>query len=273
VKIRDILAHSDRLPPESATPLAHYWRSTADIYNLLQYVERHLPDETVYAAVRDRHARHLNSMALVSYIEAFERYLKEVAACCVDFIAKYVLDDRFDEFRIQGASLAVHFHSDTLGSAICESSTWLDCKQINDRFRKLLADPFEQGSFHIFRRQPQSEQEKYDTLGLVWQLRHSVVHNVGVITQSDAIKLRLLAKQPISSPRLLRPTRDDLRYLKRFLDEFAESSNERVGMRLAELLTKIHSNDSTLFLPQDLADRVSKVFGLKLSIAGASGSL
>ena len=44
------------------------------------------------------------------------------------------------------------------------------------------------------------EQWTYETLNIVWQIRHSVVHNVGVITQSDAIKLRLLTKQPVESP-------------------------------------------------------------------------
>jgi hypothetical protein len=271
-KIREILAHSDPLPPESATPLAHYWRSTADIYNLLQYVGRNLADPSLYATVRDGHVRHLNSMALVNYIEAFERFLKETAACCVDILAAFVLDDRFDEFRIQGSSLAAHFNSDTLGRALCESATWLECKQVNDRFRKLLADPFEPGDFQLFRRTPRSEEERYNTLRLIWQLRHSVVHNVGVITQSDAIKLRLMAKQAVSSPRVLRPTRDDLRYLKRFLDEVAELSNKRVGTRLAELLTQIHADDPTLFDAHVVANELARLFGFKLSVAGVNGA-
>jgi hypothetical protein len=84
-------------------------------------------------------------MVLVNLIESFERYLKEVAAVCIDLVGAYVLDDRFDTFRLQGSALAVHFGTDTLGRALCESSTWLDTASINNRFKSLLADPFEEG--------------------------------------------------------------------------------------------------------------------------------
>ena len=91
---------------------------------------------------------------------------------------------------------------------------------------------------------------------------------MGVITQSDAIKLRLLTKQPVESPRTLAPTRDDLRYLKRFLDETAELCNRRVGERLAELLTTIHATDPGLFDPDTVANEISLTFGIALTVAG-----
>ncbi len=74
------------------------------------------------------------------------------------------------------------------------------------------------------------------------------MHNVGVITQSDAVKLRLWAREPVASPRVLSPTREDIRYLKRFLDETAQDCNDKVGDRLAELLTTLHKKDPTLSL-------------------------
>src|SRR5262249_1513891 len=152
-----------------------------------------------------------------------------------------VADNRFDTFRVQGSSLAAHFAAGTLGNSLCEAVTWLNCDEINDRFKKLLADPFEQGAFTLFPKQSAAEREGYETLGLVWQLRHTVVHNVGVITRSDAIKLRLLAKESVQHDRLLRPTYNDLRYLKRYLDETAEASNRRIAVRMAELLSTIHA--------------------------------
>src|SRR5207237_5593113 len=124
---------------------------------------------------------------------------------------------------------------------LCESATWLDCDEINERFRKLLADPFQkEGRFHLFPRQnqdPASERWQLETLAIIWQLRHTVVHNVGVITQSDAIRFRLLVRAQVPSMQVLSPTRDDIRYLKRFLDETAEASNRRIGVRLADLLS------------------------------------
>jgi hypothetical protein len=173
--------------------------------------------------------------------------------------------------------LAAHFGTETLGRSLCESATWLDCDEINDRFRKLLADPFQkEGRFHLFPRQnqdPASERWRFETLSLVWQLRHTVVHNVGVITQSDAIKLRLLVRAPVPAMQVLSPTRTDIRYLKQFLTETAEVSNRRIGSRLAELLSTIHAANSALFPPQEMADRVALTFGFVLAVAGVPGTL
>src|SRR5207244_10394408 len=110
---------------------------------------------------------------------------------CIHWLAPFVLDARFNVFKIQGSALTAHYGTDTLGRSLCESATWLDCEEINDRFRKLLADPFQKdGRFYLFPRQgqqPAAECWRFETMSLVWQLRHTVVHNVGVITQSDAI--------------------------------------------------------------------------------------
>jgi hypothetical protein len=214
-------------------------------------------------------------MVLVNLVETFERFLKELASACVDHLANHVLDDRFNAFKIQGSGLASHFGTATLGKSLCESGVWLDCDEVSERFRKLLCDPFQPGgSFFLFPKQgqqPAGEIWRFAVLGLVWQLRHTVVHNVGIITQSDAVKLRLWARQPVESPRVLSPTREDIRYLKRFLDETAQSCNTRVGERLAELLTTLHGSDPTLFVPQQKANEVTRTFGSPLTVAGAIG--
>jgi hypothetical protein len=272
-KVREILAHVDLLPAEAAAPLAHYNRSSTDLWNLLLYVERAFDQATLQQPARRRHLGRLHGMILVNLVETFERYLKEVAAACVDFLARYVLDDRFNAFRVQGSALAAHFGTDTPGRSLCESATWLDCDEVNDRFRRLLAPPFENGNFLLFPKQPPVERDRYDTLSIVWQLRHTIVHNVGVITQSDAIKLRLLVRAAVPQMRVLAPTRDDIRYLKRFLDETAERSNRRIGERLADLLTAIRAADPTLFVPQEMADAVSSTFGFVLTVAGTAGVL
>jgi hypothetical protein len=270
-KLKDILKHVQDLPVEASSPLAHSKRTGTDIWNTLQYVE--LPS-TRLTCTRGRPRRHLgriNAMVLVNLIEAFERFLKELASACVDHLANFVLDDRFNAFSIQGSGLASHFGTATLGRSLCESGTWLDCEEINRRFRRLLADPFQEGgaSFNLFPKQ----ESTFTVLGLVWQLRHTVVHNVGIITQSDAVKLRLWAREPVASPRVLSPTREDIRYLKRFLDETAQDSNDMVGDRLAVLLTTLHAADPTLFVAQQKADEVTRTFGSPRTIAGTIGVL
>jgi hypothetical protein len=276
-RITDCLRHSEPLPPEADSPWHHYERSVDDAWNLIRYIKSNLKKPGLRQSVVRQYLVQLHGMVLINLIQAFERFLKDIAAVCVDCLAEYVLDDRFNVFRIQGANVAAHFGADTLGKSLCESATWLDSDEINDRFRRLLADPFQKdGTFHLFpksNQQPTSERGRFETLSIVWQLRHTMVHNVNVITRSDAIKLRLLAKAAVEPLRLLAPTQDDVRYLKRFLDETAKQSNDRIGQRLAELLTTIHTDNPILFAPQEMADRVTALFGFGVTIAGVTGTL
>jgi hypothetical protein len=213
-------------------------------------------------------------MALVSLVEAFERFIKEVAAECVECLADLVADDRLDVFQIKGGSLAYHFRDGTLGKSLCETSTWLNVQEISRRFKDLLADPFSEGTFWLFPnkgQQPEDRRWRSEPLGIAFQLRHTAVHNVGVITHSDASKLRLLSREAVQAPRLLMPTVQDLAYLKRFLSETAADCNERVGKRLAELLTLIHTESPGVLVPADVANRISTAFQTVLSVGGTPG--
>jgi hypothetical protein len=277
-KIKDILQHVQPLPDEAKAPILHYHRTVADIWGALAYVERAIGQHERYQAVVNRHLRRLYAMAMLNLIETFERFLKEVAAECVDCLADLVVDDRFNVFRIQGSALASHFGTATLGKSLCESATWLDCEEINERFRKLLADPFQVGGqfFYLFPKQsqlPPDQQSRFEVMNLVWQIRPTAAHNVGVITQSDAVKLRQWAREPVAAPRLLAPTRSDLNYLKRFLDETVDECNQRIGDRLAELLTLILPTAPIPVTPQGLADRVTAVFQRVIQVARVSGVL
>ena len=191
-RIKGILKSVQPLPDEAKAPILHYRRTVAEIWGSLAYVERLISERERYQGVVDRHLGRLYGMALVNLIETFERFLKEAASECVDALAEFIVDDRFNAFALQGASLATHFGAGSAGKALCETATWLDCKEINDRFRKLLADPFEVGAFYVFpktgNQEPTAGQWRYDLLSLVWQIRHTAVHNVGVITKSDAVK-------------------------------------------------------------------------------------
>lgn len=273
-KITEIVDHVEPMTSESGTPLKHYVRSVNDLWNLRVYTVKKIRDADHYPKVASDHLAALDRMLLVNVIEAFERFLKEVGAVCIDHLAKYVLDGRFDDFSVKGNELAAHFEEDTLGKALCESSTWLNCKTINDRFRHLLADPFDSGKgqqqFYVFpgkSQPPEDERFRHDVMSLIWQLRHTIVHNVGVITRSDSVKLRLLARRVVTAPRLLRLTRDDLLYVKRFLDETAEKINERVCDRLAELLTTLHGDDPSLFDPLHEATALAGDFDRSVTVA------
>jgi hypothetical protein len=274
-EIQRILQHVELLPPEADTPCQNYERSVTDLWNLRNYVERKVTGSPYYVNVVQKHMAALDRMLIVNLVEAFERFLKEIASVCVDYLAKCVLDDRFDKLgQVKGSLLAAHFGAESLGKALCESGTWLDCDTVNDRFRRLLSDPFDAsgGTFFVFPKKgqnPEDERFRYAIMSLLWQIRHTIVHNLGQITQSDAVKFGLLSRQSVDASRLLIPTRDDVRYVKRFLDETAKSVNLRVAKRLAELLTTFHADNPSLFDPQKIANEFSKDFGLHgIGVAG-----
>jgi hypothetical protein len=276
-RIKGILKQVQPLPDKARSPILHYRRTVADIWGALGYVERAVAERDRYQAVVDRHLGRLYAMALVNLVETFERFLKEAASECADCLADLIVDDRFNVFPIEGAALASHFGSGSAGKALCESALWLDCKEINDRFRKLLADPFQVGDFYVFPKEgnqaPVLGQWRYELMSLIWQIRHSLVHNVGVITKSDAVKLRIWAKTGVEAPRVLAPSKNDIRWLKRFLDSTAEDCNERIGRRLAELLTEIHTQTPAFVEATDMANRITGLFGMVLRVAGVDGVL
>lgn len=270
--IARIPEHVGDLPPESASPIEHHRRGANDAWNLLGYFERTAKRAKVYEAPYERHVVRLRSLVLLALVEAFERFLKEVAAACIDELGAIVLDDRLSTLALHPQAIAAHFDEDTVGKALCEGSTWLDSTAINTRFTRLLADHFGDAKFKFFpdgKKDPDSWRR--GTMDVLWQLRHSIAHNVGVVTKSDAAKLRLLRRGPVDAPKVLQLTNGDVWYAKLFLDDLARWGNERVATRLAEVLTARHADDPSLFVPQERADAVARVFRVPVLVAGASG--
>lgn len=271
--IARIPEHVGPMPTESASPIEHYTRGANDAWNLLGYFERTAKRTNVYKASYDRHLLRLRSLVLLALVETFERFLKEIAAACVDQLAPIVLDDRLSVLSIHAQAVASHFAEETIGKALCEGGTWLDSTAINTRFGRLLADHFGNPTFKFF---PEGKNDpdawRRGTMDVLWQLRHSIAHNVGVITKSDAAKLRLLRRGSVEAPKVLQLTNGDVWYAKLFLDDLANWSNGRVAARLADVLTARHTDDNSLFVPQERADAVAKVFRLSVTIAAALGT-
>jgi hypothetical protein len=277
-RIKDTLKHVEPLVDEARAPILHYQRTVADIWGMLDHVETAFSGSGLPPAIVEGHLGRLYLMALVNLVETFERFLKEAAAVCVDTLAKLVVDDRFDGFPIQGSSLASHFGAETLGKSLCESSVWLDCAEINKRFRKLLSDPFGAtgAPFDLFPKAPQQpagECWRFEVMTLIWQIRHTTIHNVGVITRSDAVKLSVMAKEAVTPAVVLTPTRADLGFLKQFLDDTTEVFNKRIAERLATLLTTIHAQAPTLPVPADAATHLTRLFQFSVTVAGVVGIL
>ena len=84
-----------------------------------------------------------------------------------------------------------------------------------------------------------------------------------------AVKLRVWVKGAVDAPTILSPIKSDLHWLKTFLDDTAEECNRRIGLRLAALLTTIHAEAPSLFVPADMANRLTGLF--QSCVAGRRG--
>ena len=256
------------LPAESVSPIRHFHRGARDAWNLLDYFTRNVGRTNVHPAAFERHQHRLRRLVIVALAEAFERYLKEVGAICVDHVAPLVTDDRLKVLPVTAIGVAAHFKEDGLGKALCEASTWLDCDAVTKRFGRLLADHHSTSQgLRLFAQDVDAD--RYTALKTVFQLRHSIVHNLGVITGSDAAKLRLLTKRKVE-PKQLWPTNGDVMYVKLFLEDTADWMNEQVIRRLETLLTDLHGADNSLFVPADKAQELATQFSTSATVAGVT---
>ncbi len=275
--VREVPRHTSPLLPQADCPIHHFERSANSGLLLLKYIDDHIDPNDVYEAVYDRHLGHLRRMVLAELIESFERFLKELASVCVDHLAPYSTDDRFDEFiPKRGDQIAVFVNANSIGKALCESDTWVKNKTINDRFRSLLKTPFGADWDYLFpdaSQQPAAERDRAATLAILWQIRHNLAHNVGVMTHSDSMKFRVLIGGHVPADRRLAPLTEDLKYVKRFLTETATNTNQRVGTRLAAILEGFHVADPALFDGQVKANEVSQRFVFAVTISGHPGVL
>ncbi len=138
-KILGILSHTEPLSPESQSPIRHYRRAVINNFALIDYIDDHIGQGSHYPAIKAKHLGHLRRLVLANVIEAFERFIKELAAVCIDQLSSFVTDDRYNTFNAKGNEITAHFEEGSIGKALCESDTWLSNDVINNRFRRLLA--------------------------------------------------------------------------------------------------------------------------------------
>lgn len=227
-KVRDLLQQTLPVYAGTDAPIRNFEERANASLKLIKYVDDHISTQSVYNAVYDRHMALLHRMVLGSLVEAFERFIKELAVVCVDAIAEYTFDNRFDQFSVSGGSLAIQFNAGSVGRALCESDTWLSNHSINERFRHILKPHFGDSWEQLFpneKQQPAAERDRArdraKTLAILWQVRHNITHNTGFLTDSDARRLTLMVKTEVESGVTLNPNLRDVRYVKRFLIETA----------------------------------------------------
>src|SRR6267143_1118881 len=118
-KVRAMLQHTAALLPEAECPIRHFERSASVGMSVIEYMLYRIDAQLTYPAVYDRHFGHLRRMVLAELLESFERFLKELAAVCVDQLAPYTLDDRFDAFAPRRTEqIAAFVTSRSIGRAL-----------------------------------------------------------------------------------------------------------------------------------------------------------
>jgi hypothetical protein len=272
-RLKRLPTQLDPLPAQASLPLPHLMLGLDEAWGLHEYVRGNVERKGRHKAVAERNQRRLRTLVFISMVEAFERFIKELAAVCVDALASKVVDDRLKTLSIDARSLAAHFEAGSLGRALTEGSTWLETDQINGRFRKLLAEPREEGKFYLFPRKKEPDVWRGDTLDLVFQLRHAVVHNAGVVTAFDAQKLAALIAASVPAGGRLTLERGDLWYLVSVLRDTGGWANERVADEVAKVMTTIHQSAPTSFDAAAVATELAAKFGRRITISGVTRPL
>jgi hypothetical protein len=149
----------------------------------------------------------------------------------------------------------------------------LDCEEIDRRFGKILADPNGQKrrNFRIFPRpqeQPVGLRGNRNAMMTLFQLRHAVVHNAGVLTRSDALKLSRLTKCDVSAPRIVWPDKRDIRCVKLFLDDLTKKIGQEVGSTLGQCLIEHHPSGSCTLEAHKTAKQLANAFQVPITIGG-----
>ncbi len=236
-------------------PISHFKKDVAHAIRFLDYLIDLKKKTPVYEKGYERHRKAISSLAFFQIVACFERLLKELAAICVDALAPLCTDDRLSGFSIRGEDAAPHVIDQTIGRALCETQMWHNIDDVTKRFKKVLASNPEitpntpkLADFNLFdvALGVASLRSEIKSLKVMFQIRHTIAHNLGTLTRSDAGKLQRILGQKIESPKELDIDRKHVYYLQQFLSPLVTEVNQVVAARLGQVLTQFRSTSPTL---------------------------
>jgi hypothetical protein len=257
------------LPDEAESPIEHFRLSALHAIRMVDYFINLKRKTSVYEAGFLNHLKGISSLAFFQVIAAFERFLKELAAECIDQVAPVCTDNRLKDFSIEGVDAFPHFRDQTLGRGLCEGLLWHNVEEVNNRFKTVLRSVVHPNPvFTLFDdKVPNGLRSDTQTLRIIFQLRHTIAHNVGILTRSDASKLERLLNRRLSSPRELDIDRKHVFYLQQFLAALADELNKVIADRLGLVLTEFHTVSSHLIDPSAKAQELASTFQVPFVIA------
>ncbi len=260
---------------EAEIPLHHMTYAASHALRMVDYFIGLKNQASVYTKGFERHRKGLASLAFLQIMAAFERFLKEIAAACVDELAGRCTDDRLKVFSVDGSAAFPHFQEQTVGRALCESTLWHGVDEINERFKKLLrlpSDPDNKNRFVLFDCQHNNSRNEVKVIRVAFQMRHTLAHNLGLVTPSDGSKLQRLLGEHRTSPAQLDIDRKHVYYLQRFLVPLCEEINLAVAKRLCLVLTEFHTQAPQLVDPHGDGQRLANLFQTSCTIANSTST-
>lgn len=257
---------------EADIPVRHFRNDVAHAIRFVDYLIDLKKKTPVYDKGFERHLKAISSLAFFQIVASFERLLKELAAICVDEVAPLCADERLSCFKIDGKDAAPHILDQTVGRALCESTLWHDTKTTNERFEMILrgnplVDPQPLKGFILFDGKSGLRGE-IKTIKVMFQIRHTIAHNLGTLTRSDAGKLQRILGERIDGHKELDIDRKHVYYLQQFVSGLAKEVNTTVADRLGQVLTQFRNTSPSLIDHVAKAKELANLFQVRFTIAG-----
>ena len=209
-KLSDIKKLSSQ---ENMTPLNKFLNTLTNQKNLFNWVEKKVNDidnindklKSISNNYRYRTARnetynqylwYLRKICLLEAINAFETFYKD----SVISLSKILLDN-INLDKIKGSiekSLIIKLNPNDVINVVFESELYHSTSKINE-ITQLLFSNCEDSSFYLKIEKPTKNpknlkyKEEAENIDIIFQLRHTLSHNNGFVTISDAKKIRRLS--------------------------------------------------------------------------------
>lgn len=232
-----------------ASPGSYFIARARDLVLAPAYFRDRLPEDS-YTTTADRHYHNLCGATYAAMMSAFELMWKVLYAKIIDAVPLYddsLLDAVSTKNAVTTESVLAHREVGSVGGMIASSlGTWQTAETINGRYQDLLEY------------QPIAGDDR-EIVNELWQVRHVIVHNAGVVGPLDEYRLRGSGMQD-------KPLQLDAEYLEEAESELARiatSGVEGVGQRVLEdfveeLATGDWESDESVF---EVLYRLAKIVG------------
>jgi len=239
--------------PSSKNPLTVYQGQLSNARNFLLWLDKTqealrstISDLNVYleannvtsrrgpkGATSGKYKWYSQQLTLLESINGFESFVKQSLIVLTDLIAQFLKHTRFngtvDVSRLIESSTPV-----SVGKLLWEDQLFHHPDSIDDATNKLIG-----AKLYTINRMTEENYPRGRALLCAFQIRHTLSHNCGYVTQSDMMKFRHIRFQ-VDQDQLIDPSKDQLgEAVLQFLEREAELFNAFLILETANSLNRI----------------------------------